>query len=271
MSQRGRALVAKLMLSIDAAYVPGGSVTRRFGKVLVNQFLTPQGKVVLQVQDGPAEGLWLDLNPRTDRHYFMGDAENPVQEALGSRLQPGMVVYDVGANVGFFTLLMRRLVGDAGHVFAFEPDPDVVRELKANVHRNGYEGVSVVCAAVWLSTGSVRFARADPQQSPNRGTGSVGGNGADDCIVSESVSLDEFVQSAPPPHLIKCDVEGGEVEVLRGACALLAEYRPVVLVEVHSTGKGREVARILESFEYALESIDPTHLLATPRPRAEAK
>ena len=271
MSQRRRALIAKLVLSVDSVAIPRGGITRRLGKVVINQVLTPQEKVVLQVQDGLAKGIWLDLNPRTDSHYYRGDAEQPVQEALRRWLHPGMVAYDIGANVGFFTLLMRRLVGESGQLFAFEPDPDVVCELKANVDRNGYEGVSIVGAAVWSSTGSVRFARADPRQSPNRGTGSVGGNGADDCIVSESVRLDEFVQSAPPPHLIKCDVEGAEVEVLRGARELMAEYHPTILSEVHSAGNGRELARILGSAEYVLESIDPTHLLATPRAESKAK
>lgn len=269
--QRSRALTAKLMLRFDIAAIPGGGIGRRLGKILVNRFFAPREKVVLQVQHGLAEGLWLDLNPRTDNHYYMGGAEQALQEALRDQLQPGMVVYDVGANVGFFTLLMQRLVGDSGEVYAFEPDAEVVCELRRNVECNGCENVSVVGAAVWSSTGSVGFVRADPLQSPNRGTGSVRANVTEDCVSSRSTSLDEFMNDASPPDLIKCDVEGGEVEVLRGACALLAEYRPVVLVEVHSTGKGREVARILESFEYALESIDPTHLLATPRPRAAPK
>ena len=271
MSQRSRALVAKLVLSVDSVTIPGGEVSRRLGKGFVNQLLTPQERVVLQVQGGLAEGIWLDLNPRTDRHYYRGDVEQPVQEALRTKLQPGMVIYDIGANIGFFTLLMQRLVGESGQVFAFEPDPDVVCELEANVQRNGCESVSVTCAAVWSSTGSVGFARADPQQSPNRGTGSVGVDGAEDCIVSKSVSLDEFVQSAPPPHLIKCDVEGAEVEVFRGASGLLAKYRPLILCEVHSAGHGRELGRILGSAGYVLESIDPTHLLATPRAESETR
>ena len=271
MSQRSRALVAKLVLSVDSVAIPGGEVTRRLGKGFVNQLLTPQEKVVLQVQGGLAEGIWLDLNPRTDRHCYRGDAEQPVQQALRRWLQPGMVVYDIGANVGFFTLLMRRLVGESGQLFAFEPDPAVVCELKGNVQRNGCESVSVVCAAVWSSTGSVGFRRADPQQSPNRGTGSVGTNGAEDCIVRESVSLDEFVKRAPPPHLIKCDVEGAEVEVFRGASGLLAEYRPVIISEVHSAGNGRELSKILGSAEYVLQPIDSTHLLATPIVESETE
>ena len=85
MSQRSRSLVAKLVLSADAASIPRVGVTRRLGRVLVNRFLTPQGKAVLQVQDGLAEGLWLGLRPRTHRHYYIGDAEQPVQEMLRGR------------------------------------------------------------------------------------------------------------------------------------------------------------------------------------------
>ena len=117
-----------------------------------------------------------------------------------------MAVYDVGADVRFF-ILMRSLVDESGQVYAVEPDPEVVCELVKNVHRNDCDAVSVVCVAVWSSTGSVGFASADPQQSPNRGTGG---------------------------------------EVVRGARGLLAESRPVIICEVHSPGQGRNSQESLD-------------------------
>ena len=269
MSLRGRALVAKLMLNVDPAAIPAGSVKRAFGKVVANHFLSSHERVAQQVQGGLAEGLWFDLNPRTDRHYYRGTTEQLVQETLRRMVQSGMVVYDVGANVGFFTLLMRRFVGESGQVFAFEPDPEMFGELSRNVTRNGCRNITTVHAAVWSSTGLVRFCRADPMQSPSRGTGSVSANATDDVVISQSVSLDEFAEGAPAPDLIKCDAEGAEVEVFRGARRLLEEQRPVVLCEIHSTVQSKELTRVFESADYALESVDQNHWLVTPRPEPE--
>jgi len=271
MTQRSRALVAKLMLNVDPAAIPGGFVTRGFGRVLASYLLTSHERVALQVQEGLAEGLWFDLNPKVDRHYYRGTTEQPVQETLRRMVQAGMVIYDVGANIGFFSLLMSRFVGEAGRVFAFEPDPEMFGELSRNVSRNGCQNVIALQAAAWSSTGSVRFARADPKQSPSRGTGRVDMNATRDSVISASISLDEFVLGAPPPHLIKCDAEGGEVEVFRGARGLLGEHRPVVLCEIHSTGQSSELAKVFRSANYALESVDQNHWLATPTPESERR
>src|SRR5713101_35809 len=77
----------------------------------------------VQVQQGPGQGLWLHLHPRTGRDYFEGSLEPEVQDALVQNLRSGMVFYDLGANIGFFSLLAARLVGQEGHVVGFEPDP----------------------------------------------------------------------------------------------------------------------------------------------------
>ncbi len=262
-------LIAKLMLNVNAAAISPRSVTRRLGRLLANHFLTSQERVAMQVKGGMAQGLWFDLNPRTDNHYYRGIVEQPVQHALRRMARPGMVAYDIGANIGFFTLLIHRLVGESGQVFAFEPDPETFGELSKNVTRNGCQNITTVQTAVWSSTGSVRFSRADPMQSPGRGTGSVRENATGDVVICESISLDDFVQGAPPPHLIKCDAEGGEVEVFRGARGLLEEYRPVILCELHSAVLSDELTSIFQSADYFLESLDQNHWLATPRPKPE--
>ena len=75
----------------------------------------------VQVQHGPAQGIWLHLNPRTGRDYFHGDVEPEVQVVLRKYLRPGMTVYDIAANIGFFSLLTARLVGSAGGITASKP------------------------------------------------------------------------------------------------------------------------------------------------------
>ena len=101
-------------------------------------------KVWARVEAGPAQGLWLELNPRTGQNYLRGGAELTVQKILAERLHPGMVFYDLGANIGLFTLLAARLVGDSGKVFSFEPDPENAARLRRNIQRNGFANVTVV-------------------------------------------------------------------------------------------------------------------------------
>jgi tRNA A58 N-methylase Trm61 len=126
--------------------------------------------VWIQVEGGPARGLWLELNPRTGQTYFRGEAEPAVQETLAKRLGPGMVSYDLGANIGLFSLLAVRIVGESDHVFSFEPEPAVAERLRRNVERNGLSNVTVVEAGLWSYSGKVNFVVAD-SPSPDRGTG----------------------------------------------------------------------------------------------------
>ena len=107
----------------------------------------------VQVQRGAAKGIWLHLNPRTGSGYFNGDVEPEVQEVLQKYLRPGMIFYDVGANIGFFSLLAARLVGEQGSVVAFEADPEIAARLRENVNRNEKPAaISVEEKAVWSSS-----------------------------------------------------------------------------------------------------------------------
>jgi FkbM family methyltransferase len=220
-------------------------------------------KVWAQVQRGPAQGLWLELNPRTGRPYLLGEVEPVVQEVLGKRLSSGMVFYDLGANIGFFSLLAARIVGPDGHVFSFEPDPEVATRLRRNIARNNLSNVTVVEAGLWSFSGKVNFVAAD-SSSPDRGTGQFVGEHISNGTPTRCVSLDDFVADAPLPDAIKCDVEGAEVETLRGAEALLRASPPWILCEMHSELNDRSARDFLENCGYHVESVDGNHILALP-------
>ena len=92
----------------------------------------------VQVQNGPAKGLWLHLNPRTGKTYFEGSGEPEVQQVLEQHLRAGMTFYDIGANIGLFSLLAARLVGKEGRVVSFEADPEIAARLREHVERNAF-------------------------------------------------------------------------------------------------------------------------------------
>jgi len=238
-------------------------VLGQFLRRLSHQLLPAGENLWVQVSGGPARGLWLELNPRTGRDYWRGTAEPAVQTVLKERLQRGMVFYDIGANIGFFTLLGACLVGNQGRVFAFEPDAGARERLKRNVARNRLLNVSVVNAGVLSATGTARFVPSDSTASPDRGLGRfVTGEAGGSSIAVACVALDDFLRSAPPPDAIKCDVEGAEVEVLRGGKTLLAKHRPWIVCEVHSEANRESLQELLGGLGYSVEAVGSNHVLA---------
>lgn len=230
---------------------------------LSHRVISKEEKVWAQIQSGPAEGIWLELNPRTGQSYLRGEAEAASQEILSNHLRPGMVFYDLGANIGLFSLLASRIVGAGGKVISFEPDPEIARRLRRNIARNGFTNVTVVESGVWSVTENVNFLPADAS-SPDRGTGRfVGQEGAATALV-RCIALDDFARDTPAPNAIKCDVEGAEVEVLRGAENVLHTARPWILCEMHSTANDQAAREFLGRLGYSFQPVDDTHLLALP-------
>ncbi|HWG58351.1 MAG TPA: FkbM family methyltransferase [Candidatus Acidoferrales bacterium] len=230
----------------------------------ISQSLLPaRQSLLVKVQEGAAQGIWLELNPRTGQDYLKGRVEPEVQRALAGRLKGGCVFYDLGANIGFFSLLAARLVGSRGRVYSFEPDAITAQRLRRNVAQNGAANVSVVEMGVWSSTKLLHFMEA-AHSSPDRGTGFVNPSGAAGAAAIPCASLDDFCKGAPVPNAIKCDVEGAEMEVLRGAQRILAEARPWVICELHSPDNDREVRAFLRDVGYKLETLNSNHVLALP-------
>ena len=177
-----------------------------------------------------------------------------------------MTFYDVGANIGFFSLLGARIVGPFGRVVCFEADPEVAERLRMNLAHNGFEQATVVQSAVWSEPTTVFFARVDTRVSPDRGLGHVAVHGdSADTIAVDAVALDDLVGSERPPDFIKCDVEGAEAAVFAGAEILLRTRRPILLVEMHSAEDHRLLTRKFLEFGYHCRDLDDTHVLALPQ------
>lgn len=218
-----------------------------------------------RIEEGPLKGLWIRVNPRTGHFVKKGISEREVQRAMVDVLRPGMTFYDLGANIGFFSLLAGRLVGVNGHVIAFEVDPEIAARLRENLSRNNMHHAQVVQKAIWSECAEVLFVRADPLQSPDRGLGKVSrGGGEFGAIRVEAVSLDDFTVSHPAPDVVKCDVEGAEVAAFQGASNLLSNKHPILIVETHSAENRRTLVAKFVAGGYTCRSLSETHLLALP-------
>jgi FkbM family methyltransferase len=198
---------------------------------------------------GALRGRWWLPESRGKVLRILGGTYEPEQTALFVKHLPtGGTVLDVGAHVGYYTLLSSVLVGPAGRVFAFEPNPANQRFLKRHAAVNGCANVTVVESAVSDATGTARF-----DFGSGSGTGHLAEGGA---IEVRTVTLDEFCgREGLKPDAVKIDVEGAEAGVLRGGEATITSARPVVFLSTHGAEVHRRCLAWLRERGYALSPI----------------
>jgi FkbM family methyltransferase len=180
---------------------------------------------------------------------WLGTYEFHIQRRFADLVTDSAVVYDIGANVGFYTLLAAKSVGARGLVVSFEPLPRNVHFLRAHLALNHISNVMIETVAVADRSGPARFERA---ASPTEGRLSTSGTMSVNCV-----ALDDLVAETriPPPTIVKIDVEGGELQVLEGAAAVLAAHKPVMIIATHSPELHRECMLWLATRGFRLEVI----------------
>ena len=216
----------------------------------------PAGLSEVTIAAGGLQGLTMLLDLHSEKDYWLGTYEPELQTALAELVQPGMVAYDVGANAGYISLLLARLAGPQGQVFAFEALPENVERLQRNVALNHLEAqVSVVHAAVIDASRPVRFL-IGPSDDMGKAEGSAGRQEMTytQAIEVTGISLDDFVytQGHSRPQVIKLDIEGGEVLALPGMRRLLRQVRPLLLIELHGPEAARAAWETLRPAGYRL-------------------
>jgi FkbM family methyltransferase len=156
-------------------------------------------------------------------------------EAFRAAIRPGDTVIDAGANVGCYALLFGRWVGDTGRVYAFEPDPRAFEGLTRHLALNGLDAIvtPINAAVCYVTCEHAPFALA-----ASSGISRLAGSPSDaPTIAVQTTSIDDFCrQRGITPRVIKIDVEGAELDVLRGARATIAQAKDLQLfVEMHSS------------------------------------
>ncbi|MEQ1618750.1 MAG: FkbM family methyltransferase [Terricaulis sp.] len=172
-----------------------------------------------------------------------GTYEPEILAAFELFLRPGDTFVDVGANFGWHSVHAARIVGSAGKVFAFEPVPYIAEVLERNCRRNGFNNVEVHRIALGARQAQVKMAL----NSENPGGGCVADFGT---LPVHMFALDQVIADARPT-LIKIDVEGHEMEVLRGANRTL-DAEPVVVLEYNRGPHRKRIFRYLSDRGYSL-------------------
>lgn len=182
--------------------------------------------------------MYLDPKDRGLSAQLMGmrsgslDREPAFIKILKQEVKEGMTAIDIGANIGYVTLIMAELIGPTGRIYALEPDPRNFQILSKNIQANGYSGfVFPYQMAVSNISGVSKFYVSDKSN-----LGSMVQDERSKYAIDVAVTtLDKFVRDKGSPNFIKMDIEGHEVEALEGMSNTLknAESHVKILIEIH--------------------------------------
>ncbi len=243
---------------------------------LVRPLITDKNVKILS---GIAAGLRLYAS-KHDHGYDLGTSELPVQKALREYLRGGDIFYDIGANIGFFSIIGALLVLPEGHVYAFEPVPQNALRIQMNAQLNDFHHVSVIEKAVADSSRDGELILADhPAGAVLASAGAP--PDATHAIAIQLVAIDDLVMKnkLQPPTVVKIDVEGAEIEVLLGMSATIKKFSPVIIYEIDDgeiqkfeeknrrceeflTARGYKIQLLEESYPGAKWRV--SHTVATP-------
>jgi FkbM family methyltransferase len=228
----------------------------------ISKKLVPKGIVLTEI-DGQKLYVKADASHIANSLLTLGAWEKRETDVFLSLIKPHMTVVDVGAHIGYYTLLAAKRVKQ---VYSFEPDPETFDLLKRSVNANGHMNVSCFQKAVSDKTGSSSF-HVDSEAWANSLCSENVGKPVK-LIDVETVRLDDLYSAGTfgqCVHVLKIDAQGAEALVLRGAETLLSQCRPIILLEVEPArlrNMGTDPSQLLNRLvhHYELRAIEAREL-----------
>lgn len=203
---------------------------------------------VVEVRSGPLKGVNLAVSEHVSHAHISGDYELETQVAIDRLVSPGFICYDLGASVGYLSMLMAR---KAQHVYSFEPAPHAIAEFRRHLAVNNFPNITIVDKVVSDGERQVEFGLTD-----NAYGSRIVESGIENSLKTTTITLDTFVASHPPPDFMKIDVENEEGRVLEGARTLLEKNQPLICCELHSVEAANAVQSILHEYGYRITTMN---------------
>ncbi|MGA8763825.1 MAG: FkbM family methyltransferase [Candidatus Sulfotelmatobacter sp.] len=212
------------------------SSIRRLAKSCVVLLLGRKSRPRMIVR-GLASGYRISVSPAEHLSYLLGTHEPHLQKIIRECVAAGDTVYDIGANIGYVSLLLAKRVGASGRVVAFEPVPQNIASLRRNIAVNRINNVQLLEFAASDKPGEAVIRIAE-----NLATASLVWHRNDPCATElgiQTVAIDQLVDAGElgRPTFVKIDVEGAESAVLNGMRRTISAARPVVFIECSDLGR----------------------------------
>lgn len=208
--------------------------------------LIPSNSIV-RIMSGTLKGMKWVKGSGTNG-CWLGTYEAVKQNKFVEMITPGSIIFDIGANVGIYTLVASVLTGKDGRVYAFEPLEENLLYLRKHISINNINNVEVLPFAVSNCSGSLSF-----EKNRDRFQGKLSEAGT---IKVNSIRIDDFVKANNvKPDILKIDIEGGEYDALLGSIVTLSEYRPVIFLATHGKEVHKKCMDLLISIGYKLEPL----------------
>jgi FkbM family methyltransferase len=208
--------------------------------------------IYVKIKSGPLKNYkWIATS---GKDFVNGTHESFKTDAFVKYFQAGNVLFDIGAHIGYFTAIASKINGSSGKIFAFEPRPMNARFFKIHMKINNFKNVTLYEMAVGESDEDVKF---DTHHGSATGRISKDGN-----IRVKQVSVGRMVKEGilPPPDFIKIDVEGGEIEVLKGLSEVISSSRPKMIIATHNEQCHSFSVDFLNKNHYKFEILNPEHI-----------
>ncbi|NEP53985.1 MAG: FkbM family methyltransferase [Moorea sp. SIO3C2] len=216
-------------------------------------YLLRNNQFVYTINAGPARGLHYPVHLPEDKQIWTGTYEVEFSILLANAVKPGDVCYDIGGFRGFFSGVLA--LAGAKQVCIFEPFPENCQQIQAVIDANpGLSALKLHEMALGEQSGNVEFLVMPESSMGKLASSSFQLEVQEQKKISVPIeSIDELIKvgSLKIPNLIKIDVEGAELSVLKGAFHTLKKAKPILFIEIHSRELSRDCYEFLKTFDYS--------------------
>ncbi len=234
--------------------IPG---LRQVGRWYVNTFM--EGSVT-PIRSGYAKDMLWVRRRRYVNAMWIGDYEEPMQQAIAKLLKPGCTFYDIGANAGFFSLMAWKCIGPTGKVVSVDPDRANQQHLQEIKLINKLDNWQLVQEAIDGKMGTTIFEYEFEGDSGGHLAQRQHFEGDNPVHRKQyevpSTTMDDLFRRHGKPDVIKLDIEGSEYEAFKtGAEEMMSNYRPSLVLELHGIDRARFVQSRLIEHRYILQTL----------------
>lgn len=220
---------------------------KKIMKELLRTYL--KSRPVNKIWWGKNKGFKYRYNDNYNIDMMMGLHEPNTFEVFSLFIKQGMIVADVGANFGYFTRFLSKLVGSKGKVFAFEPIEQTHKLLLDTIALNSLKNVYPVFAAANEVNGVIKMYLSHTHYMASLDVDWAGQKGGETEV--DSITLDSFFEEKGYyPDFIKMDIEGGGVSALKGMVNCITKHEPVLFLESHTGNEDLAIGQALSLIEY---------------------